>query len=98
MTGGTPWSVDQSKASAHDRVAPHVSVLLWIMFWIRLIFNIKIYSRNDYSDLNFKKSLPDENILYIKVCQKNTTNNNTLSVCLPHPPNASNINTPFSRA
>ena len=24
MTGGTHWSVDQSKASAYDRVDPHV--------------------------------------------------------------------------
>src|SRR4051812_17135921 len=31
----------------------------------------------------------------MKIYQKNITNTNTLSVCLPHPPNASNIDTPL---
>src|SRR3954470_9619643 len=30
----------------------------------------------------------------MKIDQKNITNTNTLSVCLPHPPNASNIDIP----
>src|SRR3954464_11135292 len=31
----------------------------------------------------------------MKIDQKNITNTDTLSVCLPHPPNASNIDTPL---
>src|SRR3954462_689209 len=31
----------------------------------------------------------------MKFDQKNITNTSTLSVCLPHPPNASNIDTPL---
>src|SRR3954471_13323079 len=31
----------------------------------------------------------------MKIDQKNNINTNTLSVCLPHPPNASNIDTPL---
>ena len=50
-------------------------------------------------DLNIKNQYllirnSDENNLYIKIDQKNATNNNTLFVCLPHPPNAANTDTP----
>src|SRR3954462_11485841 len=51
------------------------------------------------NDLNFGKSYginrnSDRKTLYMKVDQKNTTNNNTLFVCLTNPPNAPNIDTP----
>src|SRR3954463_10705045 len=45
--------------------------------------------------INILIRISDRKTLYIKIDQKNITNTNTLSVCLPHPPNASNIDTPL---
>src|SRR3954463_8433486 len=46
--------------------------------------------------INILIRISDRKTLYIKVDQKNITNTDTLSVCLPHPPGASNIDIPPS--
>src|ERR1041385_1803942 len=81
----------------YDMWVPPVSLtesmpLFWIMFYLI----IKLIPEILLNDLNSRKiyiliCMSDENILYIKVDQKNTTNTDTLPIPPPHPSNLLNV-------